>query len=195
MSDVTATIPDVDPPIADHTDAYLALAGALGGTLITALFAYFQQRRQRQSEELRLDKQLAHDRALEDRAHLRSIIEDAAGRFEIAIRASVTLGAIVVLGGTDEERHDAPREASTAVDQCRIMTRLLDLRVEFTAPMRMAYIEVVDALNFGLTTLSGDSLDAAELQALREHRRAAAQAFRDFTRQAQRLAGVQFAPD
>ena len=61
--------------------------------------------------------------------------------------------------------------------------------------MRTDYTAVVAALNFSLRTLSGDSLDVAGARAMDEHRLAAMRAFRDFTRDAQRLAGVQFAPD
>ena len=76
------------------------------------------------------------------------------------------------------------------------MVRLLDLRVEYTAPLRTAYYQAIEALNYGYKTLrQREPLDAADLRAVDEHMRAATRAHADFAQAAQGVVGVQFERD
>jgi hypothetical protein len=131
--------------LSEHSDAYFALVGALGGAVVVGFLGLVGQRMQSRSESGRLERHLEHDRAERDRNEQRArmvaarlvydelqwvsgVLGSALDGTVMQVREILADKALVdvwreqraVLGG--EMKDDAWRRVSMAVERTRLST-------------------------------------------------------------------------
>jgi hypothetical protein len=168
-------------PQPDHTDAYFALAGVLGGTVLGGLLALVQQRLQR-----------AHERANEDRAHLRDLLDSAADRFDAAVNAIINAESLAA-ADADKAQLVAANEARTdQVVALYAMERKLKLRVKNDSRIGSSYTRAVDGLRDRAEALKGAPPVTDEMENQRKEASARASvAWIAFTEACRALIGVE----
>ncbi len=137
-------------PSAGHSVAYYALAGALGGAIVTGVLGLIGLGVQSRHENARLHTQLTHDRDQQDLEVLRAILGDAAEALGKVRTAFIRLLRYVNVGSVGSEaarREDAMTQQRTAAAAARAALDRLRLQLPPNDEVMKAYETVMETLD------------------------------------------------
>jgi hypothetical protein len=174
----------------DSAAPYLALTGALLVALITWYATDRRQAQMLRADERRQQRQLDHDRALDDRQELRKFLDSVAETYEdlhhaftqlivvLRERPFATGGAIPKLDAMEASAHDGVTQGLLAVGR---MGRRLGLRFPDDHGLLVALLSAAGELNAGLKSFSDLGRDpVSRLSEMERRAQNALDAFRKF---------------